>query len=390
MKILVIWFLIIDDWLYAASFVRDLVAMADRNNRVRCIFPVIRGLPKLDHNNLSMDLVHVRRQLPIVSYLWFCITALVRLVRDCRIWDVIVLTADVFPLALPWLLAGLLGHKQGPIFAVREPSPPVEIHSSRRYYAPVLRCLSLLLLSHFSNPVFAISPMHAREIIAKFKVSPHNVHVWPSSVDTNMFDPEKHSTDRDRIRRELKMADSFLLIYHGDLSDERGLCELVEATRMAREQCEGLRLLLLGKGRAERKLRVLARSLSLDGVVLFHGPVAYSDVPRFIAAADAGVIPLPDHPQWRYQTPIKLLEYMAMGKPVVITDIAAHRWLLRNGRTAFYCGHGSPAEIAKAVLECARSKGVTQETDRHRIAAKFSPDAIADELLRIFGDLIHK
>jgi len=389
-KILVIWFLILDEWLHASAFMRDLAAMADRNHRIKCILPVIEAVPTASHRNLNIDVVRLRRLLPIVSFLEFCLRAVVRLIAQYRDSDVLVVSPDVFPLVLPCVLC-LRRHTQRPVLAIREPSPWVEVHGIRGYYHGFLRHLSLNLLSRFCDALFAISPMHANEIVVKFRVPPGNVHVWSSSVDTNLFDAYMYSTDRRKIRKELGIGDDgFLLIYHGVLGVERGLRELVGATHRIRRGRRDVFLLLLGKGRGERMLRELARSLGLDGIVFFHAPVAHSEVPRFIAAADAGVVPLPDQAQWRYQAPIKLLEYMAMGKPVIATDIAAHRWLAANRQTVFFCGRGSPTEIADAVLECICARSAIEEAGREEIAAGFSPSAVADAVLQVFSDLIRR
>lgn len=388
-----VWYLVVDESLHASALVRDLVAMADRNHRVECIFLSKRTLGT-DDRNLRIDVVRMRHVIPIVSYLHFCLAAFVWLIQRRLDADVVVLGPDVLPLVLPWLLARKLGYKLRPVFAVRENSPPVvgrfKGHAPRTdklyIYRLALRYVSFCLLARFCDVVFAISPMHANEIVAHFKVP--RVHVWPSSFDAGVFNSEKSSWDRLRVRRELKIGSRFLLIHHGVLGMQRGLSELIEATRMVRETRDDVLLMLLGKGRGEQGLRELVRSSKLEGVVLFHGPVPYEEVPRFIAAADAGVVPLPDQAQWRYQAPTKVLEYMAMGKPMILTDIPAHRWLVGNRRNVFFCGQGSPAEIAEAILRCISTKVTAKIPDG--TVLKFSSMTVADNVLHIFADLTRK
>jgi glycosyltransferase involved in cell wall biosynthesis len=389
----VIWFLVVDESLHASAVMRDLVAMANRNHRLECMF-LSKMTPGTDDGNLRIDVVRVRRVIPIVSYLQFCLAASVWLFKRRLDADVVILSPDVLPLFLPWLLARKFGYKHRPVFAVRENSPPVGSrftgHAPKSdrltIYRLVMRYVSFCLLSRFCDAVFAISPMHANEITAHFNV-PH-VDVWPSSFDADVFNPEIHSRDALRVRRELNVGDRFLLIYHGVFGMQRGLSELVEAARKVRERREDVLLLFLGKGRGEQRLRELVRSSNLEGAVLFHAPVPYDEVPRFIAAADAGVVPLPDQAQWRYQAPTKVLEYMAMGKPMILTDIPAHRWLVGNRRDVFFCGQGSPAEIAEATLRCISSKIATEIPDRNVV--KFSSVAVADRVLHVFADLMRK
>jgi glycosyltransferase involved in cell wall biosynthesis len=393
MNLLIIWFLVIDESLHASALLRDLVAMASKNDRVQCMF-LSRIGSGIDHGNLRIDVVRVRRVVPIISYIRFCMAAFAWLVKRRQDADVVVLSPDVLPIVLPWFLARKLGCKFRPVFVVRENSPPVgsrfvghaPMADKLTAYRVLLRYISFHLLSRFCDVVFAISPMHANEIVSQFNVPPQHVQVWPSSFDAEVFNPERNSRDRLRFRRELKIGDRFLLIHHGVLGMQRGLSELVKAVRKVRETRDDVLLLFLGKGRGEQGLRELVRSYKLEGAVLFHGPVHYDEVPRFLAAADAGVVPLPDQPQWRFQAPIKVLEYMAMGKPMILTDIPAHRWLVGNQRNVFFCGQGSPAQIAEAILRCISTKVTVEELDRR--AARFSSVAVGESVMQCLRTIL--
>ena len=71
---------------------------------------------------------------------------------------------------------------------------------------------------------------------------------------------------------------------------------------------------------------------------LFTMQVDYEDVPKYISMSDVAIIPLPDMHYWRSQSPLKLLEYLAMTKTVIISDIPAHRAVIGDA-----CGIYSPS-----------------------------------------------
>jgi glycosyltransferase involved in cell wall biosynthesis len=380
---------VLDRWLDAPSRIEALAAIADEGHQVTCIFPA-ETLQSFRNRNLSVETVRIRRQIPIVSYLRFGLVAVTRLLTRYRHVDVVVLAPDVFPLSAPLLLRRVLGIEDRPLLAIREASPPVETHSIRRYYRLILRDISLQLLSAFCDVIFAISPMHAFEVSSNFKIPPEKVQVWPSTFDPQLFDPRKYTWVREKIRRELRIDDKVLLLHHGSLSSERGLFELVRALRQVRETRRDVLLCLLGKGPAEQELRRLVRFSDLDDAVIFHPPVVHAEVPHFIAAADIGVVPLPDQPQWRYQTPTKLLEYLAMGKPVVITDIIAHRWIAQDYSSAFFCGQGQPTEISNATLKCLRTQNFTGEASPHKGLNQFSSLTVAKSLIKSFDELMKR
>jgi glycosyltransferase involved in cell wall biosynthesis len=64
--------------------------------------------------------------------------------------------------------------------------------------------------------------------------------------------------------------------------------------------------------------------------------------------SDVCIIPLPNHPFWNCQCPLKLLEYLAMEKVVIATNIPAHR-LIIEGKGVIYISSTEPAEIAKGI-----------------------------------------
>jgi glycosyltransferase involved in cell wall biosynthesis len=388
LNILVVWFLLVDEWLHSSALIRDLASMARSGHSVRCIFPVMRRPPRIDQNNLRIYTVRLRSLLPIVSYLTFSLAAIKWLGRESQTADVVVVGANSFAFTLPWLLVQSRAKSRRPIVVVRETSPPVETHTSRRYYLPVFRRLSLSLLSRFCDAVFAISPMHADKMASELGLPRDKIQVWPSSVDVDLFNPDLYFVERDRVRKELGIGDRFLLIYHGVLSHERGLHELIDAIRRVRADRQDALLLLMGKGNAERELTQQATSSKLEGAVLFHSQVDHADVPRFIAASDAGVVPLPDHAQWRYQVPTKLLEYMAMGKPIVVTDMAGNRWVAGNCDNVFSCGRGSSGEIEEAIVKCMSIRGKISENARNEMVGRFSSSVIANSIIRVFTTLL--
>lgn len=381
MKLLVVWFLVIDEWLHGSSSVMPLQALSKKGVRVSCIFPVLRAVPDITSDNFRIDGIGLRRVVPIASYLWFFLKAYVLFLRRHQDADIVIVDAtDAFLFAIPILLRAT-GLMSRPRFVVREASPPVEIEKTHSYYLPAIHHLSMII-SRYSDTIFAISPMRREEMHRKYRIPDDKIGVWTSSVDTKLFDPAIYRTSRDTIRKELCPRDKYLLMYHGVLSQERGLSELVKAIGIVHRQRADVVLLLLGKGPDESSLKELVRSSGLSDVVIFHKAVAYSDVPQFIAAADIGLVPLPDHPQWRYQNPTKLLEYLAMAKPVVITDIPAHRWIVDDPRIAFFCKKGRSTEIAEAILRCLDSYGIAGEINKVETLDKFSPSAIADSLLK--------
>lgn len=148
--------------------------------------------------------------------------------------------------------------------------------------------------------------------------------IWPSGVDEELFDPQISGK---AIRQQYGLQDDFVLMYHGSLTPTRGLDLVLQALSLLAAQGETRpRVVFLGKETDyQTQLVAQAAQLGIDDQVLFLPPVPHEAIPAYVAAADAGLDPLPDHPWWNYSSPMKVYEYLRMGKPVLASNILAHR-----------------------------------------------------------------
>jgi len=109
------------------------------------------------------------------------------------------------------------------------------------------------------------------------------------------------------------------LIYMGSLSEMWGVELPILALPMIRKQMPKVRYLLLGRGPDEIRLKGLAREMGLEDCVHFCGNQSYRDLPNFLAEADIGVATSRDTDFRKYACPLKVVEYMAAGLPVIST-----------------------------------------------------------------------
>ncbi len=94
--------------------------------------------------------------------------------------------------------------------------------------------------------------------------------------------------------------------------------------------------------------------------VAFAGEVPYGEVPGHVAAMDIATIP------WAtdYGSPMKIFEYMAMGKALVAPDLEVLREVLADGRNAVLVERGDPAALARAIERLAADPGLRQALGR--------------------------
>jgi len=203
--------------------------------------------------------------------------------------------------------------------------------------------LSLLLGKRLMDGMTVITPRMQETIAKRYAISPSEIGVWESGVDV-----EKFGEARSR-REELGWTDKFVVMYHGTLSPNRGLQAAVAALAQLEQAYSDTSLVLLGAGEATGELQALIVQLGVGDMVKILPPVPYAEVAAYVASADVGIVPLPDIEWWSTSSPLKLMEYLAAGKPVIVSRIAAHTGVIGDNRCAYYLPVVSPEAIADGI-----------------------------------------
>ena len=227
-------------------------------------------------------------------------------------------------------------------------STPVEVNNFRRSLGRVAFNISVVAAKKVCDGItFATNGMK-EEVCANFQLSSKSMQVWHNGVDIDLFQPQKFGA-RAEIRRRLGLSDKFVVFYHGGFRRRGGIVETIKAIRILKKDHPNIMLFLLGAGPGLTLYEDLIREIKIEDKVVIHKPVDYSEVPEYIAMADVGIIPLPDISDWRNQSPLKLIEYLAMGKTVIASDIPANRELIGEEKCGIYVSSVTPQAIAEAI-----------------------------------------
>jgi len=367
------------------SELNELMALARRAHEVTLITATSTRLcasKAMTVQGLSLEPVFLRKNVRILSWLLFQMIVFWRLLQTIHRRDVLVLDYSVVPVLYPLLaLRRLLSHY--PVLVLRVTSNPVETEGSVRSWALCLFwIISLKLAGGLFDRIYFITPMMGWEFSRVLKLPSSKIGTWPSTVNTRLFDPRSPQlSSRIRsLRREFALSGRMVVLHHGVLSKARGIMETVEAFALLKKRSVKAILFLLGDGPARAELRKYIRSNDLEEYVRIHGPVPYSDVPMFIATCDVGIVPLPNNSWWRHQCPTKLLEYLAMNKPVIVSDLPGHRWVLGNAPIAQYLKGTGAEEIANGLTKAMKNFEIFSRRQGRRISYAFSGERVAQML----------
>lgn len=145
----------------------------------------------------------------------------------------------------------------------------------------------------------------------------------------NAIDPDKLVIDPRRviaIKDRYGLEGSTVLGFVGSVLKWHRVDLLIRACHQLRQEAHPVKVLIVGMSRLIPELKALSQQLGISEAVLFVGRVPHEDVFNFVEAMDITV--LPDN-LW-YQSPVKVFEYGAMGKPIIAPDNETVRDLIKH------------------------------------------------------------
>ena len=242
--------------------------------------------------------------------------------------------------------ASLFGLRRNrPRFILDIRTVPVDVSGGMRGKMELWRYQSAIKIADwFCDGMTVITPMLGDTVRPHLKRIHAKMGVWTSGVHLEQF--EREGTNR---REALGLSGKRVLLYHGVLSPNRGLQNALHAMNMLRNEFPELVFLFVGDGAGREELEEIARDLNLSDRVFFTGRVPYKEIPEYVRTADLAILPFPNITWWAVSSPIKLMEYLAIGVPVVATNIDANRWVVEQTGGAMLAEDDQPASLAYTI-----------------------------------------
>ena len=176
----------------------------------------------------------------------------------------------------------------------------------------------------------------------------------------------------------------FKIVFHGGIEPRDGILEFLDVFAIVAAKTEA-ELVLLGRGAAVAEIeRRIARE-PWGGRVRLGGWIDYREIPAALAEVDLAILPSLDTPMNRMVIPRKAFEYMALGIPMVATDLPVMRELLDDEEVAFVPARDPVRfadEIVKLILDPSRRARM-----RGRLLTKAAGLTLQSEVARIVREV---
>jgi glycosyltransferase involved in cell wall biosynthesis len=156
--------------------------------------------------------------------------------------------------------------------------------------------------------------------LKKLGVDSQHVYFVPNGVNPTLFRP----IDKSVCRAKFCLDNAFYFCFVGHLAQWQGVDLAINAFSMFLQDNPDYdaKLLIVGRGEMEQKLKTLTIDLRLESKVIFLGSIPHDLVPYALCASDVCIAPFVS---WRNKdmglSPLKQYEYLSCGKPIITTSI---------------------------------------------------------------------
>ena len=235
-------------------------------------------------------------------------------------------------------------------------------------------------LSKYTDCLITINEEdYNRAIKSNFKAnSIHLVH--GVGIDINKFNPQTLGK-KNELRKEYGINnDDFILFYAAELNYNKHQDLLINVINLLKNKIPNIKLLLAGNGNYKGQYEKQVRDLGLQDNVKFLG--FRKDISNLLKIADIAVAS-----SRREGLPVNVMEAMATGLPLVVTDCRGNRDLVSDGENGYVVGLDDAEGFANAVWKLYVSEGLRQRFGRKNLdlVKKYSLDKVKKEMEEIYS-----
>jgi glycosyltransferase involved in cell wall biosynthesis len=202
------------------------------------------------------------------------------------------------------------------------------------------KCLVAMerLSAAFSNHVIASNHIWQKRLEGR--------SVTKSKVTTILNFPD---TETFRCKGKERNDGKFILLYPGTLSYHQGLDIAIRAFSTIKDDVPEAEFHIYGSGDQSEFLKALVGQLGLENKVLFKGSLVVEEMVRVIENADLGIVPKRSNGFGNEAFSTKILEFMAMGVPVIVPDTEVDTYYFDDGVAKFFRANDEKS-LADAML----------------------------------------
>lgn len=227
----------------------------------------------------------------------------------------------------------LLLEVNAPLYEERERHSSISLHTLARWTQKVTWETADIIL-----PVTNVLADYVRN----YGITDEHIEVIQNGIDPQRFSSRPTTSD---AKAALGIENKLILGFIGFMHNWHGLTNVIEI--LTHQEMNNVHLLFIGDGPAKKSLTDLVEQKSLQSRVTFTGTIERDDVKNYISAFDIALQPdVTD-----YASPLKLFEYMHLGKAIVAPDSNNIKEIITDGKDALLFKTGNMDSFSNTLFK---------------------------------------
>ncbi len=315
------------------------------------------------------------------AYMRFLCAATLKLVRQFRRerYDIVYVHTMPDLLVLVGLIPKLFGARI--VLNIHDMMP--ELYMSKFGITekhPLIRILAIQeqFSIRLADKVICVHDPH-RDVLCKRGALLKKITVLPNVPDPMVFESGRSASRTD---------DVFRIVYHGTIARRLGLDLGVRAFAQVADSCPGARFEIFGDGDAGEELEAQIAATGMGDRIHFSRKMfRVESIAQMIQGASVGIVPNRRDVATDYMLPVKLLEYVHLGIPVIAPRLLAIQYYFSEDQVAYY-EPGDVDELANCIRRLYANPGERSELARKsaEFAKKFSWEGLKEELYKVIDE----
>ena len=176
--------------------------------------------------------------------------------------------------------------------------------------------------------------------------------------------------------------DSNQIIFSGAMYHHRGIDILLEAVNDVVKEKTQTKFVLLGDGPELNQLKKITSEKKLEQNVNFKGWIDRNEIPKYLAASSIGIGPLRSTDVTKHALPIKVLEYMSAGLPIIAAKDTLPEDVLEEGKNGFFIKDST--ELGKKILELLNNEELRNRMGKNskEMVSKFDWKNVTESIIQ--------
>lgn len=216
--------------------------------------------------------------------------------------------------------------------------------------------------------------------LTKYPWLANKIILIPVGFDSNKFKPLETSA----MRRNYGFTNNDkIILYVGRLMREKGLDLLLKAYKKTKDELKNVKLMIVGDGQCNEKLKALAVKLNVADVI-FTGSIEPDGIPEIMNCADVFVLCS------LYEgLPTVVLEALACGVPVISTDVGDVHKIVKDGVTGYIVKKRTEEELKNKLISVLREDKILKENCISSVRY-YSWNEVSKKIICVYNEVLEK